>query len=167
VVAFEAARQLVARGFEVKGLILIDSPNPVEHEPLPASIISKIIQPSHQPLGPPRKQTALEREFLYNASLLGTYKPEPFCSINRRKLKTVMLRSRDIFNSETLCGVRYDWLSRQDTRTAAISAWRDLVGGHVHVMSIPGNHFEPFLEGNVSPTPPPILYLSLMEIADC
>lgn len=136
VVAFEAARQLVARRFKVKELILIDSPNPVNHKPLPASIISKIIQPTHQLLGPPCKQTALERGFSYNTDLLGTYKPEPFYSINRRRLKTVMLRSRDIFNSEALCGVRYDWLSRQGTQTAAISAWRDFVGGHVHVMSI-------------------------------
>lgn len=157
VVAFEAARQLVARGFEVKGLILIDSPNPIDHEPLPASIISKIIQPSHRPLGPPRKYAALEKEFSYNASLLGIYKPKPFYSVSGRRIKTVMLRSQDVFDSEALCGVRYDWLSRQDTRTAAISAWRELVGGHVHVISIPGNHFEPFSERNVSSTPLPMV----------
>jgi thioesterase domain-containing protein len=166
VVAFEAARQLAARGVEVKGLILIDSPYPVDHEPLPASIISKIIQPSHQPLGPPRKYAALEEEFSYNASLLGIYEPEPFYSVSGRRLKTVMLRSQDVFDSEALCGVRYDWLSRQDTRTAAISAWRELVGDHVHVMSIPGNHFEPFLERNVS-SKPPLFILSLMKNADC
>ena len=151
-VAFEAARQLAARGIEIKGLVLIDSPYPVDHEPLPASIISKILTPSQQVLlGPPRKPTALEREFSHNASLLGTYKPEPFNMINGRKLKTVMLRCSDTFDCEALCSVRYDWLSRQDTRSAAISAWCDLVGGHVHVMSISGNHFEPFLAENVSP----------------
>lgn len=157
VVAFEAARQLAARGFDVKGLILIDSPNPVDHEPLPASIISKITQPSHQPPGPRRTNSALEKEFSFNSNLLGIYRPEPFNSVSGRKLKTVMLRSQDVFDSEAICGVRYDWLSRQDTRTAAISAWRELVGGHIHVVSIPGNHFEPFSEQNVSSTLPPIV----------
>lgn len=154
--AFEAARQLEARGFKVKGLILIDSPNPIDHEPLPAAIISKIAQPSRKHLGPPRRYAALEKEFAHNASLLCSYKPEPFTSVRQRGLKTVMLRSRDIFDSEAVCGVHYDWLSRQDTRTDAILAWSELVGGHVHVTSIPGNHFEPFLEENVSPTLPPV-----------
>jgi thioesterase domain-containing protein len=119
VVAFEAARQLAARGIEVKGFILINSPNPM---PLPASIISNILHPNHQAHGPSGKHTALDREFSHNASLLGTYKAEPSYSMNRRSLKTVMLRTREVFNSKALRGVRYDWLSRQDTQTAALSA---------------------------------------------
>ncbi|KAK7978163.1 hypothetical protein PG988_005653 [Apiospora saccharicola] len=154
VVAFEAARQLAARGIEVKGLVLIDSPSPVDHEPLPAAIIANIIKSSGQPGNTtPGKYAALEEEFRCNADLLGIYKPEPFPKVaNGRSLKTVMLRSQDVFDPEALCGVRYDWLGRQDTRTAAIATWRDLVGGHVHVMPIPGHHFEPFTEENIDET---------------
>ncbi|KAK8134555.1 polyketide synthase [Apiospora sp. TS-2023a] len=154
VVAFEAARQLAARGIEVKGLVLIDSPSPVDHEPLPAAIIANIIKSSGQPGNAPQgKYAALEEEFRCNADLLGIYKPEPFPkAANGRGLKTVMLRSQDVFDPEALCGVRYDWLGRQDTRTAAIATWQDLVGSSVHVMPIPGHHFEPFTDENIDET---------------
>lgn len=147
--AFEVAQQLMANGFEVKGLILIDAPSPVDHKPLPAAVIASIIKPNGQSHAS-GNSAALEGEFLSNASLLGTYKPEFFSKANGKRLKTVMLRSQDVFDTENLCGVRYDWLSRQDTRAAAIVAWEELVGGHVKVLPIPGNHFEAFSKENVS-----------------
>lgn len=149
VVAFEAARQLTAQGLEVKGLILIDSPSPIDHEPLPAAVISSIIKPSGQAHSFSSNRIALEDEFSSNAHLLGTYQPEPFSSTNGKGLKTIMLRSQDVLDTEALYGVRYDWLSRQDTRAAAIVDWEELVGGHVEILPIPGNHFEPFLKENV------------------
>jgi len=152
VVAFEAAQQLVANGFEVKGLILIASPSPVDNEPLPAAVIASITKPSNQPHNQPHTScisAALEAEFLSHAALLGTYKPEFFSKANGRRLKTVMLRSRDLFDTESLCGVRYDWLSRQDTRAADVVAWEELAGGHVEILPIPGNHFEAFSKENV------------------
>lgn len=130
--------------------MLIDSPSPVDHEPLPASIIATIVkqsgQPEHAASG---RSVALEEEFISNASLLGTYKPESFPKATGRRLKTVMLQSQDVVDTEALWGVRYDWLSRQDTRAAAIDAWEELVGGHLEVLPIPGNHFEPFLKDMV------------------
>lgn len=159
--AFEAARQLMAKGFKVKGLILIDSPSPIDHEPLPAVVVANIIKPSGQSHAS-GNSAALEEEFMSNASLLGTYKPEFFHKANGERLKTVMLRSQDVFDTESLCGVRYDWLSRQDTRTAAIVAWEELVGGHVEVLPIPGNHFEAFSKENVGwlPFPMHLIYVT-------
>jgi thioesterase domain-containing protein len=148
VVAFEAAQQLMAGGFDVKGLVLIDSPSPINHEPLPAEVIASITKPRGQPRSS-ANDAALEAEFLSNASLLGIYKPKYLSKENGKALKTVMLRSRDVFDTESLCGVRYDWLNRQDTREDAIAAWEELVGGHVEVLPIPGNHFEPFSKENV------------------
>src|SRR5262249_35114535 len=112
----------------------------------------------------PGSSTALEEEFLSNASLLATYKPESFPKVNGRGLRTVMLRSQDVLDTEALWAVRYDWLSRQDTRAAAVIAWEGLVSDHVEVLPIPGNHFEPFLKDNVgvavalfaTTIPPPI-----------
>lgn len=147
--AFEAAQQLMANGFEVKGLILIDSPNPIDHEPLPNEVVANIIKPSNQTHAL-NNNAALREEFQFNASLLGSYKAVSFSKTNRLRLKTVMLRSQDIFDTERLCGVRYDWLSSQDARAAAIVAWEGLVGGHVEVLPIPGNHFEAFSQKNVS-----------------
>lgn len=60
-----------------------------------------------------------------------------------------MLQSKDTLDTEALCGVRYDWLSRQDVRDAAIAEWESLVGGPVQVVPIAGNHFEPFIDDKV------------------
>ncbi|KAH7141841.1 hypothetical protein EDB81DRAFT_899181 [Dactylonectria macrodidyma] len=153
ILAFEAAQQLTIRGLEVKGLVLIDSPNPIGHEPLPAAVISSITKPSGQyerlAWG---SSAALEEEFQSNASLLGAYNPESFPNATGRKMTTVMLRSQDVLDTECLYGVCYDWLSRQDARDASVVAWEDLVGGHVEVFPIPGNHFEPFLDNNIGET---------------
>ena len=146
--AFEAAQQLVANGFEVKGLILIDSPNPIDHKPLPNEVIDNIIKRSSQTHAL-NANAALREEFQFNASLLGNYEATPSSQRNGLRLKTVMLRSQDVLDTESLCGVRYDWLSDQDARAAAIVAWEGLVGGHVEVLPIPGNHFEAFSQKNV------------------
>ncbi|PCD27864.1 hypothetical protein FGRA07_03003 [Fusarium graminearum] len=148
VVAFEVARLLFLRGIEVRGLVLIDSPSPINHEPLPAPIISSITRST----GRSESTNALEEEFLFNASLLGRYKPERLSLTTGRTLKTVMLQSKDTLDTEALCGVRYDWLSRQDVRDAAIAEWESLVGGPVQVVPIAGNHFEPFLDDKVTET---------------
>lgn len=43
IVAFEAARQLLAQGREVRGVLLIDSPSPIDHVPLSDSLIQGIL----------------------------------------------------------------------------------------------------------------------------
>ncbi|KAE9395866.1 alpha/beta-hydrolase [Gymnopus androsaceus JB14] len=43
IVAFEAARQLLAQGHEVRGVLLIDSPSPIDHVPLSDSLIQGIL----------------------------------------------------------------------------------------------------------------------------
>lgn len=139
----------MANGFEVQGLILIDSPNPIDHEPLPNEVITNIINPSNQTHAL-NDNAALRKEFQFNASLLRSYTAVSHSKPNSLRLKTVMLRSQDVFDTESLCGVRYDWLSNQDARAAAIAAWEGLVGGHVEVLPIPGNHFEAFSQKNVS-----------------
>lgn len=129
---------------------MIDSPSPVDHEPLPAAVITSITNPSGQ-CGPldSGSSKALEEEFLSNASLLAIYKPRSFTEATGKSLKTIMLRSRDVLDTEALNGVKYDWLSRQDTRDAAIGTWEELVGGHIDVLPIPGNHFQPFAKDKV------------------
>ncbi|KAK5653768.1 hypothetical protein OQA88_7925 [Cercophora sp. LCS_1] len=139
VLAFEAAHILIGRGFDVKGLVLIDSPGPANHKPLPAEVVRKIAKGGGK---------ALEDEFLFSAGLLGKYKPRSF----GRAVKTVMLKSKEVFDTEGLCGVRYDWLEREEKRVEFISQWEGLVGGRVKVLEIPGNHFEAFNKENVDDT---------------
>lgn len=148
--AFELARQLLQEGKQVKGVILIDSPYPINHEPLPNAIIAHITQSgSTNDAGSAARQRVSAR-FQANAALLGKYKMPP-----RRSAfpKIIMLRSRETLNCEKLCGVRYPWISNQQARSEAVIAWEKLVGQKIQVLDIPGNHFEAFAPQNVSPRP--------------
>lgn len=147
--ALEAAKQLLTAGFPVKGLILIDSPNPVNHQPLPNKVIRHICRSAITGEGDPvsTANTTLFRQFQHNAALLAKYH-----SVKRAHpvYKTVMLRSRDTFDTQAACGVRYDWLSSQVARDEAVKGWEELLGGPIEVFPIPGNHFEAFSPENVS-----------------
>jgi thioesterase domain-containing protein len=148
-VAFEAAHQLIALGYKVKGLILIDAPSPIDHIPLPKGIISSITKPANNMSGA-NDRSELRMEFHRNAGLLGNYKPLPFSKNEGYGLKIVYLRSEEVLNTIKLCGESYEWLSNQDVRSDVIKTWERLVGSDVQVLSIPGNHFEAFSPRNVS-----------------
>lgn len=133
----------------MKGVILIDSPHPVGHEPLPDAIIAHVVKSaSMNGAGNAARQNIIT-QFQTNAALLGNYKA-PQKGIPNAKV--VMLRSQDVFDCGTICGVRYPWLSDQKVRWDAIAAWEKLVGHNIQVLDIPGNHFQAFATQNVSPT---------------
>lgn len=141
-VAFQAARWLSKAGFQVKGLVLIDSPCPRKHEPLPEKIVAHILK---SPL--PDANTGMSNiinEFKHNASLLAKFDPLDFDNTKHAKIKTVYLQSQETFDTEASCGLRYDWLSNQQVRTTAIRGWEVLVGDKIEVLPVPGNHFQPF-----------------------
>ena len=151
-VAFEAAHILRGLNFNVKGVVLIDSPYPKNHEPLPEKIIRYVLSHSSSGNGVKNrgdsigKSSPLLLEFKANAALLGAYSPPQPC----HGIKTVILRSRDTFDTSALCGVKYDWLTSQSARTKAIKGWESLIGEGVDVLDIPGHHFQAFDEQNVS-----------------
>lgn len=147
VVAFELAHQLLRKGEQVKGIVLIDSPYPIDHEPLPNAIISHITRSGSTNDSGSAGRQRVTAQFQANAALLGKYKP----SATRIDFpKVIMLRSRETFDSERLCGVRYPWINDQNTRSEAILAWEKLVRQKIPVLDIPGNHFETFAPQNVS-----------------
>ena len=65
-------------------------------------------------------------------------------------MKVVHLRSQDTIDTERLCNVKYDWLSLQEARDEALEGWTKLLGVTAKVLSIKGNHFEPFSQEIVS-----------------
>ncbi|KAL9039245.1 MAG: hypothetical protein Q9180_002645 [Flavoplaca navasiana] len=153
VVAFEVAQILQRRGFNVQGLVLIDSPYPKNHEPLPEGIVKFIFGRSASKNGAIKNsgndtgtRSHLLTEFKANAALLGQYS----ASATRCDIRTVILRSRDTFDSSGLCGVRYEWLESQTARTKAVEGWQSMLAGKVDVLDIPGHHFQAFDEQNVS-----------------
>ena len=170
ILALEAAHQLQKSGKRVLGIILIDSPFPVEHTPLPESIISHVVRSVSKSVkttiqGSPaqevdthvaksgskaRKSTAqdhLAKNFRLHAAMLSNYRPHLSVLPDT---KIVALRSKETLDCEGVCGVNYPWLSDQAVRSSAIDAWGKLVGQPLEVLEIPGNHFEPFLPRNVN-----------------
>lgn len=149
VVAFQSAHQLRDEGKDVRGIVLIDSPYPVNHEPLPDAVIAHVSKAGSKNDSNHATLQRISKQFQANSTMLGKYKPpqssQPFP-------KVVLLRSRDTFDSEGLCGVKYPWLSDQQTRSQAIAAWEKLIGQSIQVLEIPGNHFEVFAQQNVSLT---------------
>jgi hypothetical protein len=134
-------------------LILIDSPYPINHEPLPKQVIDRILRPNcttdiHDL---PANDILLE-EFQRNAALLGDYKPTELTGSKAFGVPTVMLQSMDTFDTVTQCGVEYPWLSSQSARDDAVTSWEVLIGDKLEVYSIPGNHFEAFSPDMVCPT---------------
>ncbi|KAM3077744.1 polyketide beta-ketoacyl-synthase [Clarireedia jacksonii] len=159
VVAFEAARQILEkRGVRVKGLILIDSPYPINHKPLPKQVIDQILQPNltSKILSLPESDV-LHEEFQRNAALLGEYKPTELTGSKAFGVPTVMLQSMDTFDTVAECGVDYSWLSSQSARNDAVASWEGLIGEKFEVFSIPGNHFEAFSPNMVNETSQRIL----------
>lgn len=146
------AQILRGLGFSVRGLVLIDSPYPKNHEPLPEDIVRFVLSRSVFKNGVNKNHgndtgnnSHLLTEFKANATLLGKYSPPQV----RCDVKTVVLRSRDTFDSSGLCGVKYGWLESQIARTKAIKGWESIVGESVDVLDIPGHHFQAFDEQNV------------------
>ena len=124
----------------------------MNHEPLPDAVIAHVSQSGASNESNNAARERVSKQFQANAALLGKYKVPQSSSIPS---KVVMLRSRDTFDSEGLCGVQYPWLSDQHTRSQAVTAWEKLVGQDIKEMEIPGNHFEAFARQNVSPLPLP------------
>ncbi|KAL9583818.1 MAG: hypothetical protein Q9212_002491 [Teloschistes hypoglaucus] len=144
IVAYEIARQLSASGvIRVRGLVLIDSPLPLNHSPLPEKVINHVIASSSA--SGSAINVNLLREFKHCARLLSEYNPAPLTASRRNGgIKTIMLRSADTFDTESRCGVEYPWLRDQEARRRSIEGWKGLVGADLGVLEIPGNHFEVF-----------------------
>ena len=137
----------------MKGVIIIDSPCPVNHQPLPEPVIQHIVKPIMETRTPAGQKSAaaLASQFRTHAELLSQYRAEPTTSEDG--LRCVMLRSQDTMGTTTLCGVSYPWLEDQDARSQSIKDWERLVGHPMEVLPIPGNHFEPFTSPHVSFSP--------------
>ena len=138
VLAFEIARQLQDLGTPVKGLILLDSPYPIVHEPLPDTIIEHSAGTAFG--AHPDIRSCVAAQCKRNAGLLKNYK-RPLGSF---QVPTVMLLSREACDTATLCGLKYAWLDNEDFRKMATQMWTTLVGDKIETMDIDGNHFNMF-----------------------
>ncbi|KAF2675312.1 putative polyketide synthase [Microthyrium microscopicum] len=159
VVAFEVARILTSLEQAVKGVILIDSPPPLDHQPLSPDIIEAVTgngKSSPNAMGNVIRELT-RQSFLSCADLLGAHRPTHFS--HRPSPPAILLRSRDgwrrngdtsdpraVMNPQS---VENAWLQdRSDPRTA-VWGWEEVIGSSVRCFDIPGNHFKVFDAANI------------------
>ncbi|KAF7320598.1 hypothetical protein HMN09_00144300 [Mycena chlorophos] len=149
VAAYEIALQLTARGVQVKGILLIDAPSPINHVPLSESLIDRVLKLDATNTNARNAElTALVRtQFSMNAAMLGKYFPHATASLCP---PLVLLRSSEGFAFASGAGDVPSWLAdRSDPRTS-VAGWQSLAHCSVKVLDIPGHHFAVFHPENVA-----------------
>ncbi|KAI0304291.1 hypothetical protein B0F90DRAFT_1809157 [Multifurca ochricompacta] len=136
IIAFEVARRLLKSGVAVSGVVLIDSPSPLNH------LGSRHTTPSNTGL-------LVRRQFQMNSRMLLEYDPTAGSGPYPR---LVLLHSRENYCPGGGLDVP-DWLSKREDRRSAVAGWETIVGVPVKCIDIPGHHFQPFHSSYVSLCP--------------
>ena len=129
----------------MKGVVLIDSPCPLNHVPLSDELIDSIMKLDR---GSPPSSTGMlvKRQFQMNSGILLDYDPT-VCGGPYPQL--VLLCSRD--NYDPGGGLEVPgWLSSRAVRRSAAEGWEVVVGKPLKYIDIPGHHFQVFHDRYVS-----------------
>ncbi|ESK90423.1 polyketide synthase [Moniliophthora roreri MCA 2997] len=157
VAAYETAVQIRLRlgraaHLIVKGLLLIDPPNPVNHVPMSGPLVQSIIKQGIAGGRGARTEHVrrlVQSQFSMNARLLGEYDPlESKELLGKSCLPIALLRSKEGYRSPYEDVPVPDWLADRSNLDTSRRGWEDLTG-ELKVWDIPGNHFEPFQPGNI------------------
>ncbi|KAI1637129.1 hypothetical protein F4809DRAFT_661582 [Biscogniauxia mediterranea] len=148
VLAYEVARQLQRQGGQgkVRGVILIDSPAPEDHQALPEAVVSRIV--GRLPTSA-QTRASLAAQFNRHAALLQSYHPGGGKG-ESKKVRCVLIHCTRNFDTEALCGVAYPWLGSAAFRAQSAKTWARLVGADVPVLDLDCDHFAVFESSNVS-----------------
>ncbi|KAI9804114.1 MAG: Type I Iterative PKS [Sarcosagium campestre] len=147
VVAFEAARILMRQGRPVAGVVLIDSPAPINHQPISQEVINAVTKISNGEANRTGEVVRgfVKRQFQMSAAFLRDFQSDKSAPHPR----TVMLRSSEGYDTKAIGAPRHPWLEDRSDPSTAVTEWESIVQNRVPVIDIPGNHFEPFEEANV------------------
>ncbi|AEO59633.1 polyketide synthase [Thermothelomyces thermophilus ATCC 42464] len=170
VLAFEIARQL--GGAVVKGVVLIDSPAPVDHQPLPAEVIHQVVSGRRSASASAlasasarEMQEAVEANFKRFAAMLGDYSRRHHHHHHHRQSPSagrssssssssspppcVMVRCVKTMDRSALGGAHYPWLGDPAEADRSIRTWERLLGRQLPVLELHCDHFSPFEPENV------------------
>ena len=153
IVAFEVARTLSAVGFPVAGVVLIDSPSPINHQPLSPRIIDTVINSIQSDerrttnVGGTIRQM-IRRNFISCAGMLAKFKPDDPAKTGRPIPSIVLLRSTENFRLDD-GSIENPWLQDRSNPGSAVAGWEMITNKKVPVIDIPGNHFQPFQPAQV------------------
>lgn len=133
----------MARGVELKGVILIDSPCSLAPPILSDAIINYVLCDQDRTVD--ASSTALVvRQFKQNTALLDKYAPGDG---TRLSVPLGFLRCTAGFSPHAISADDVPaWFRdrNNDTITSIVRPWQNLVEGPIPVWDIPGHHFEPF-----------------------
>ncbi|KAF8836384.1 putative polyketide synthase [Paxillus ammoniavirescens] len=146
VVAFEVARILTARGINVNGVILIDSPAPSAPPLLSDVIINHVVRGEERNVESAMAPLVM-RQFKRNTQLLEVFIPAD----QDTQIPLTFLRSTKGFHPPGIEGIP-TWFSERHDAESVVRPWETLVGRPVKVWDIPGHHFEPFSPEHVQET---------------
>ena len=156
VLAFEVSRQLSKRGKTVKGVVLIDSPVPIDHQGLPAEVISYVLAKGSGGSGPRAISSAakearatIDTQFKRHASMLQNYHPLLASENGAEDAPCVILRCVETLDTEKLCGVSYPWLSDSNFSKETVKKWEEVIGRHIPVIELECAHFDVFESSNI------------------
>ncbi|KDR83172.1 hypothetical protein GALMADRAFT_134664 [Galerina marginata CBS 339.88] len=144
VVAFEVANYLAARSMVVKGVVIIDSPSPLQHVPLSPSLIEQVLDVAGK-VEPDFRQLS-KAQFTINSRLLSDYSPDKVAT--RHAPSIVFLMCDEPYSPPNEDDVP-SWLSDRSDATAIFGGWEAFTGSPVKLFKIPGHHFQPFEPQNV------------------
>ena len=147
VVAFEVGCLMMEEGLDVKGVVLIDAPCPVDHVPLPAALLDHVVTQGKSSRSETDAAGSILGQFKKSSELLARYSP----SSGRLHPRVAFLRSREgtKVGSEHMQGEVPVWLADRDEPETTVSGWETLLGGGLKRWDVPGDHFQPFLPENV------------------
>ncbi len=145
VVAFELAKILQTRSYSVKGVILIDSPDPFNPVPLSSELIDYVLSTVYNIN--PQAQQLCKSHFTTSSQLLTEYNPHNLK--HSVAIPIVFLWSREGFNPPYVANVPI-WLSDRSCTRSPTLGWMVLSGSSIQTIEIPGNHFSAFDSHNVS-----------------
>ena len=144
--AYEVSLQLAKRGVQVQGVLLIDSPSPINHIPLSESVIDSVLALQTRRAGS-KLEGLVKAQFVMNARMLGKYNPRA-TSEHSPSLKLVLLRSKEGYDPPSISGTP-TWLTDRKNPKSASAGWETIAGEPIKVMDIPGHHFQPFEASHV------------------
>jgi hypothetical protein len=123
----------------VKGVVLIDSPSPLNHVPLSDALIDSIVKHNRGSV-PSSIGLLIKEQFQMSSRMLLDYDPLVGCGPYPQ---LVLLRSSENYDPGGDLEVP-DWLTNRDDSRSAAAGWETIVGKQVKCIDIPGNHFQAF-----------------------
>ena len=122
----------------------------MNHVPLPSALLDRVAGLDARIQAGSEVHRLMKTQFAFNTQILGRYNPQ----IDERFVppKIALLRSREGFNPSDLPpgAVIPRWLGDRSNPKQVVEGWEKLVGQPVRVWDIPGHHFQPFDQLNVS-----------------